>query len=264
MRSRRRTIESLRGAGATAHAVPTRSFGLVQDEEKSSAIAPEQKAIRVVIVEPPGVFRAGLRKLIESRPALKVVGEAPVDIGARSVVAREQPDVVILDPDPKADGQRNGLGALPLLAAAARKAPILVLTGVDDPEFHLSAIRSGAMGLVSKNLCGDTFLNAIEKVHAGEAWLSRSMVANLLVESVHGAAEPPDSESAKIASLSKREREVVDCVSEGLSNEEVAHRLFLSKTTVHHHLTSIFGKLAISSRSNLIVYAFRRGLNSPL
>jgi len=122
----------------------------VRGEEQTSATAPEleQKAIRVVIVEPPGLFRAALRKLIESRPALKVVGEAPVDIGARSVVAREQPDVVILDPDPKTDGQRNGLGALPLLAATARKAPILVLTGVDDPEFHLSAIRSGAMGLV--------------------------------------------------------------------------------------------------------------------
>jgi len=235
----------------------------VRDEEQSSAIAPEQKAIRVVIVEPPGVFRAGLRKLIESRPALKVVGEAPVDIGARSVVAREQPDVVIVDPDPTTDGQRNGLGALPVLAAAARKAPILVLTAMDDPEFHRSAIRSGAVGLVSKNLCGDTFLNAIEKVHAGEAWLSRSMVANL-VDGAHGATEPPDSESAKIASLSKREREVVDCVSEGLSNEEVAHRLFVSKATVRHHLTSIFGKLGISSRSNLIVYAFRRGLSAPV
>ena len=182
MRSRRRIVESLRGAGATAHVVPTRSFGHVRGEEQTSATAPElePKAIRVVIVEPPGLFRAALRKLIESRPALKVVGEAPVDVAARSVVAREQPDVVIVDPDPTTDGQRNGLGALPVLAAAGRKAPILVLTAVDDPEFHRSAIRSGAVGLVSKNLCGDTFLNAIEKVHAGEAWLSRSMVANLV------------------------------------------------------------------------------------
>jgi DNA-binding NarL/FixJ family response regulator len=254
MHSRRRSIGSLRGTEASAHAV---------DEAQSNAGAPLQKAIRVVIVEDLGLFRAGLRQLIESRPALKVVGEAPVDIGARTVVAREQPDVVIVDPDPTQDGQRDGLSAVALLAAAARKASILVLTGVDDPEFQRSAIRSGAIGVVSKNLGGDTFLNAIEKVHAGEAWLSRSMVANLLVERAHDVPAPPDSESARIASLSKREREVVDCVSEGLSNEEVAHRLFLSQATVRHHLTSIFSKLDISSRSNLIVYAFRRGLSVP-
>jgi two-component system nitrate/nitrite response regulator NarL len=235
----------------------------VPDEAKSSATSPEPKTIRVVIVGNLELSRTGLRKLIESRPALKVVGETPVDLGARSLVAREQPDVVIVDPDPTTDGQRNGLGTLPLLAAAGRKAPILVLTAVDDPEFHRSAIRSGAVGLVSKNLCGDAFLNAIEKLHAGETWLSRSMLTNLLVDGGSGATEPPNSESAKIASLSKREREVIDCVSEGLSNEEVAHRLFVSKTTVRHHLTSIFGKLGLSSRSNLIVYAFRRGLSVP-
>jgi DNA-binding NarL/FixJ family response regulator len=117
------------------------------------------------------------------------------------------------------------------------------------------------MGLVLKEKPGDVLLKAIERVHAGEIWIDRTVIASVITEMTrHSNGEEQDSEEYKINSLTAREREVVTLVGEGLKNRDIAARLFISETTVRHHLTSIFDKLGVSDRFELAIYAYRHGL----
>lgn len=217
-----------------------------------------ENRIRVLIVEDHAVVRAGLRMLIESRPILTVIGEAESRAGAIAIATEQRPEIILLDLDL---GTESGLAFLPELLKQVPEARVIVLTGVRDTEAHHRAIHLGAMGLVLKEQAAGVLLKAIEKVHAGETWLDRTMTANVLAElaRVRDGRET-DPEAAKIATLTEREREVVELVGEGLKNKEIARRLAISETTVRHHLTSIFSKLEVSDRLELMIYAYRHGL----
>jgi DNA-binding NarL/FixJ family response regulator len=216
--------------------------------------------IRVLLIDDHAVVRTGLRMLLESQPGLSVVGEAANRGEALTIAAQLRPDILLLDLDL---GEDNGLDFLPDLLAAAPGSHVLVLTGVQDPETHQRAIRLGAVGLVLKERAAGVLLRAIERVHAGQVWLDRSLLAKVLGEMTPNT--PPASrnpETAKIATLTPREREVVALVGEGLKNKQIADRLYVSGTTVRHHLTSIFAKLGVADRLSLVVYAYRYGLAS--
>jgi DNA-binding NarL/FixJ family response regulator len=116
------------------------------------------------------------------------------------------------------------------------------------------------MGIVLKQQAADLLLKAIKKVHAGEVWIDRSMMSSVLSDVRSERHDEADPEAGKIASLTPREREVIALVSEGLKNKLIGERLFISETTVTHHLSSIFSKLEVSDRLELIIYAFRHGL----
>jgi two-component system, NarL family, nitrate/nitrite response regulator NarL len=216
----------------------------------------DSRLIRVVLVDDHAVVRAGLRMLIESRPGLLVVGEAATTTDALVVAEREQPDIILLDLDLGGD---NGLNILPELFATAKHARVLILTGVRDPEEHQRAVRLGAMGVVLKEKAADELLKAIEQVHIGEVWLDGALMARVLGRV--GATETPiNPETAKIATLTDREREVIALICEGLQNRVIGDRLFISETTVRHHLTSIYDKLGVANRLELVIYAYRHGL----
>jgi len=221
----------------------------------------EPGTLRVLLVDDHAIVRAGLRMLIESGPGMVVVGEAGDHAGARSLAESARPDIILLDLDL---GTESGLDLIPDLMAAAPKARILVLTGLRDASAHIRAVRLGAMGIVQKEMAADVLIKAIQKVNAGEAWLDRSATANLLAEMTQGvSSRKGDAESEKIASLSSREREVITLIGEGLNNKVIAQRLFISETTVRHHLTSIFSKLGVSDRLELLVYSYRNKLAGP-
>jgi two-component system, NarL family, nitrate/nitrite response regulator NarL len=217
--------------------------------------------IRVVIVDDHVVVRTGLRMLIESQPGIIVVGEAGNGAEALAVVGRTQPDIIVLDLDL---GGESGLDYFPGLRTAASTARVLVLTGVRDPELHRRAVRLGSMGLVRKEEAAEVLLQAIKKVHAGEVWLEPAMIASVLGEMTGTrASQLLDPEAAKIASLTEREREVVTLMGQGLRNKQIAERLGISETTVRHHLTSIFAKLGVTDRLELVIYIYRHGLARP-
>ena len=217
--------------------------------------------IRIVIIDDHVMVRAGLRMLIEQDPALHVVGDASDLSSAVSLAARTQPDVILLDLDMA--GQ-NGLDILPDLQAVAAQSQVLVLTGIRDPAAHREAIRRGALGVLNKEHAADILIKAIHKVQAGEVWLDRVAMAHLLAD-LRSTTAPlnPDPEREKVAALSDREREVLDLVSQGLKNREIAERLFISDHTVRHHVAAIFMKLGVSSRLELILYAYRHHLAKP-
>ena len=213
--------------------------------------------IRLLLVEDHGIVRAGLRMLIGSQPGITVVGEATNRADALAVAAREQPDVILLDLDL---GGEMVLDSIPELLVAAPKARMLILTGVRDPEVHRRAVHLGAVGLVLKERAADVLLQAITKVHAGEAWLEPAMVARVLSDVTRAQKTPPSAEKAKRVTLTEREREVVGLIGEGLRNRQIAERLFISEATVRHHLTAIFAKLGVADRLELVIYAYQNGL----
>ena len=216
--------------------------------------------IRVLLIDDHVVMRAALRMLVESRPDMTVVGEATDRGAAILIAAREQPDIILLDLDL---GEESGVDFLPALLAAAKQARVIVLTGIRDPAAHRQAVRLGATGMVLKEQAFDTLVKAIERVHAGETWLAPALVANILAERSRVRSPDINHEATRITALTEREREVVALISQGLKNRQIGERLSISETTVVHHLTSIFAKLGVANRLELVTYAYRQGLAKP-
>lgn len=218
--------------------------------------APE--TIRILIVDDHLVVRAGLHMLIENEPGMRVVAMAGNSGEALELATRESPDLIILDLDL---GGQSALSFLPELRDASKTARILVLTGLRDTEAHQEAVRLGAMGVVLKEHAAEVLIKAIEKVHAGELWLDRPTMGRMLREMTR-QEQTVDPEIAKIASLTQREREVITLIAEGLKNKQIAERLFISETTVTHHLSSIYSKLGVADRLELVIYAFANKIAS--
>jgi DNA-binding NarL/FixJ family response regulator len=175
---------------------------------------------------------------------------------------REQPDIILLDLTlPGTDG----IELIPELLALAKNARILVLTGVLDTEAHKRAVHRGAMGVVLKEKAADVLIKAIEKVHQGEIWLDRAMVANVVGDRsrFREVKKKDDPEAAKIATLTEREREVIALIGEGLRNRQIADRLFISEGTVRNHLTTVFSKLEVSDRFELLIFSYRHSIAKP-
>jgi DNA-binding NarL/FixJ family response regulator len=214
-----------------------------------------ERPITIMIVDDHVVIRSGLRMLIEHDQRMRVVAMAGNQVEAMERATSEHPDVIILD---LLLGDEDALSFLPELCQASPKSRVLVLTGVQNPDAHRRAIRRGAMGIVLKEHAADQLLKAIMKVSEGEVWIERSMMGSMIQELSKPAMVDP--EISKIESLTDREREVIALIGEGLKNKQVGERLFISETTVTHHLSSVFSKLEVSDRLELIIYAFRHGL----
>jgi two-component system nitrate/nitrite response regulator NarL len=214
--------------------------------------------IRVLIIDDQAIVSTSLRLLLESSPCLKVVGITSNAYDAFSAARIEHPDIILLDIDL---GDTCGLDWLPDLLSAAPKARVIVLTGIRDPETHRQAVRLGALGLVTKDEATEVLMQAIAKVHAGEVWLDRKLLASVLCGITRsGKAQPVDPEALKIATLTSREREVIALVGQGCRNKQIADRLCIAEATARHHLTSIFAKLGVTDRLELVIYAYRHGL----
>jgi DNA-binding NarL/FixJ family response regulator len=189
---------------------------------------------------------------------LVCVGEAGSLSEALEVVERTRPDVILLDMFLR---DACTLDFLPELLAADGDVKVLILTASRDEGLQRKAMRMGAKGLVAKDQPFGVLAKAIHRVCAGEMWLDRSMTAAVIGE-LSRRQEPPklDPDAARIETLTEREREVITAVGDGLKNKDIGERLFISDITVRHHLTSIFGKLGVSDRLELVIYAYRHGL----
>ena len=217
-------------------------------------MSPEKRErIRVLIVDEHEVFREGIRHLLESHAGMEVVGETGDCSSAVSLAAREHPDVILIGLD-MGPGQ-DPIGCFSQLRAAAHNARILVLTGMRDLEIHKRAVRKGAVGIVHKTQDAKTMVKAIEKVYAGEAWLDHKLTASLLFEVSHtNRNSDPHPNEVRLASLTKREREIVIYLRDGFKSREIADRLCISTNTVRNHTVSIYNKLGIGNRLDLTLF----------
>ena len=216
--------------------------------------------IRIILIEDDELTRLGLRTQIGKDPQLEVAGEAANRKDALSVAKEKQPDIILLDLNL---GDDSGLELLPELLSVAAGARVIVVTGGRDLEAHQRAISHGAMGLVLKQDAVEHVTRAVKQVYDGDVWFNRSMMLKVITGMAQASAvKKPDPEAAKIKTLTEREREVIGLVGEGLKNKVIADRLCISETTVRHHLTSVFAKLEVSDRLELVIYAFKHGLSA--
>jgi DNA-binding NarL/FixJ family response regulator len=222
---------------------------------------PERAAmIRVVLADDQALVRAGFRSLLDAQADIEVVAEAGDGDEAVRLAQELTPDVVLMDIRmPGVDG----LAATRRIASDQRLAGvrIVILTtfGLDDYVFE--AIRSGASGFLVKDTEPGELIQAVRVVAAGEALLSPSVTRQLLMEFAARAKEPQPT--ARLEELTDREREIVGLVAEGLSNQEIAARLYLSPATAKTHVSRAMTKLGARDRAQLVVIAYESGLVRP-
>jgi DNA-binding NarL/FixJ family response regulator len=226
---------------------------------KPSREPQEDRVIRVVLLAEDRITRAGVRILIEKEQDMSVVGEhEPIEDPA-TVLSTARPHVTLVDID---RSSRDFISEL--IARLSKKTRVIVLTSTYDPEMVSSVFWSGAKGLVRKNETPSLLLKAIRKVDAGEVWLDRFTMARLLSELSRGAGVGT-ADAPRIGRLTLRERQLITVVGQGFGNGDIAVRLRISEATVRNHLTSIFRKLELHSRFELVMYGLREGLiTSPV
>lgn len=218
--------------------------------------------IRVGLVDDQALFRAGIRMLISSQPDLLFVGEAGDGKQGIDMVARAQPDVVLMDIRMPV---MDGIDATRAIVAAAEHAGsstprIIVLTTFDLDEAATRAIRSGASGFVLKDADPEFLLAAIRTVHSGSAVIAASATRELFE---HFDARPPKrTVPAEFTTLTAREKDIFVSAARGLSNAEIAKEEYLSEATVKTHISRVLGKLGLRDRVQLVVYAFEHELTA--
>jgi DNA-binding NarL/FixJ family response regulator len=216
--------------------------------------------IRVLLADDQALVRSGFRLILEARDDLEVVGEAEDGREAIALAGRVDPDVILMDVRmPILDG----VEATRRLVAGGSRARILILTTFDLDEYVYDAIRAGASGFLLKDVHPPQLVDAIRVVAAGEALLAPTVTRRLLDRFAStlpgGDAEPPPA----LDSLTERELEVLKLLAGGLSNAELAQRLFLSETTVKSHISSVLRKLDLRDRVQAVVLAYEAGLVRP-
>lgn len=210
--------------------------------------------IHVLLIDDHRLMRTGLRQIIESRARFRVAGEVGVGDEALKVVAQLKPELILLDGD-----DEGALGLLPGLVKCSEHTRVLVLLDREDLDFYKQVVQSGAHGVLLKSVSPEEMLIAFDKVASGEMWFSRGMLAKVLWILLQ-PEKAPTPERQRIGRLTERERELISLVGEGLKNAEIADRLSLSHSTIRHHLTSIFSKLEVEDRLELLIFAYRHGL----
>jgi DNA-binding NarL/FixJ family response regulator len=216
--------------------------------------------IRVVLADDQALVRAGFRSLLDAIDDLEVVGEASDGEDAVRLVSELEPDVVLMDI--RMPGL-DGLAATRAIVEDDRLANvrIVILTTFGLDEYVFEAIRAGASGFLVKDTEPEELIQAVRVVAAGEALLSPGVTKRLLAEFASRAKEPPPARA--LDELTEREREIVALVGEGLSNQEIAERLFLSPATAKTHVSHAMSKLRVRDRAQLVVIAYESGLVRP-
>lgn len=207
--------------------------------------------IRIVLVDDHPVVRAGLRALIEGQDDLVVVGEADGLEQALDVVAAGPPDVVLMDLSLGA-GRAGGAEATAALRALDAPPEVLVLTTYDTESDILRALEAGARGYLLKDAPPDELFGGIRATARGETVLAPSVAATLVRRTTPGAS-----------TITDREVEVLELLSRGLGNKEMARELFVSQATVKSHLSHIYTKLGVDTRAGAVAVAIERRIIRP-
>jgi DNA-binding NarL/FixJ family response regulator len=212
--------------------------------------------VRVAIVDDQELVRAGFRLILDAEPDIEVVGEAGDGNAALDVVARHRPDVVLMDIQmPVLDG----IEATKRLAEDAGR--VVILTTFERDDYIVDAIRAGASGFLLKNAPPEDLVAAVRIVAGGDALLSPSVTRRVLSRLTDGS--PDAGAAARLGELTERETEVLGLVAGGLSNAEIAGRLYLGEATVKTHVSRVLTKLGLRDRVQAVVFAYESGLARP-
>lgn len=216
--------------------------------------------IRVAIADDQALVRAGLRMVLEAEPDIEVVGEASDGREAVELTRSRAVDVVLMDVRmPGVDG----IKATETISASLRPTRVLVLTTFDLDEYAFAAIRAGASGFLLKDARPAELLAAIRTVHSGEAALAPRVTRRMIELFGRDLPVPQAADDAsQLASLTAREREVLEAIGAGLSNTEIAEHYYMAESTVKTHVGRLLAKLGARDRVHLVIYGYEQGLLS--
>jgi DNA-binding NarL/FixJ family response regulator len=218
--------------------------------------------LRVLLVDDQAMVRVGFRLILESEPGIVVAGEA--DDGAQAVaLARSlRPDVVLMDIQmPILDGIAATRRILAEPVGDGPPPRILILTTFERDEYVFEALRAGASGFLLKNAPPEGLIEAVKVVAAGDGLLAPSVTRRIIAEFARRPPAPPPS--PVLAALTERETDVLQGLARGLSNAEIAERLFVGEETVKSHVSNVLAKLGLRDRVQAVVFAYESGLVRP-
>jgi DNA-binding NarL/FixJ family response regulator len=214
--------------------------------------------IRLVLADDHAVVRSGTRELLEQQPDLKIVGEASDGEEAIRLAHELKPDVMVMDVRmPK----MSGVEATKRIKAECPEVKVLVLTAHDDDEYVFALLQAGANGYLLKTAEIEELVRAIRTVAAGQPALAPEVTGKVVAQFTSGKGlpeiltEPPDNYDG----LTERELSILRLVGQGMSNKQIGKKLFISDRTVQAHLSNIFSKLGVNSRTEAVMHAVRRG-----
>lgn len=214
----------------------------------------------LVIADDQGMVRAGFRSLLDAEPDLDVVGEAGNGEEALEVVRRLQPDVTLMDIRmPVLDG----LAATRAILAEGLPTRVLVLTTFDLDEYVFEALRSGASGFLLKDAPAEELAAAVRVVAAGDSLLAPGVTRRVIDAFVRRPAGPSRAPDPALLRLTPRELEVLGLLARGLSNVDIATRLFVSEATTKTHVSNVLSKLGLRDRVQAVIFAYENGVVVP-
>lgn len=230
-------------------------MSLMVDGNESHSLEPDFPEVRVFLLDDHEIVRRGLRELIESEEGLTVVGEASTVEEAMSRVPALRPDVAVMDvrlPD------GSGVEACRFLRERMPDLQCLMLTSFADDEALFAAILAGAAGYVLKQIKGNDLTGAIRKVARGESLLDPAMAGRVMERIREGQRE-----ASQLDHLSDQERRILELLAEGLTNRQIAERMFLAEKTIKNYVSNLLAKLGMHRRTEAAVYAARLGSRPP-
>jgi DNA-binding NarL/FixJ family response regulator len=218
------------------------------------AVSGRPRGISVLIVDDHAVFADALQARLSSEPDLAPVAVAYSVVQARAYLDRQRADVALLD---LVLGDGSGLDLAERMRQVAPETKVVILTAVESVESVVTALAIGARAWLPKTIDAEHLVRVIRGVHVGEAWLAPALLGKVLNDLVGRAVAPPDP----LAGLTAREREVLQCMVDGLTRVEIAERLCLSVNTIRTHTQNLIAKLGAHSTLESVALALRNGLH---
>jgi DNA-binding NarL/FixJ family response regulator len=216
-------------------------------------------SVRVLVADDQILVRTGLRMILSADPGIEVVGEAATGLEAVALSERLRPDVVLMDVQmPGLDG----IEATRRIVAGPRsdEVKVVMLTTFDLDEYVYDALVAGASGFLLKEIPAEQLVEGIRRTHEGDALLAPSVARRLIAEYTATRRQPIIT---GMDQLSNREHEVLLLLASGLSNREIAHRLFVGESTVKTHVARVLAKLQVRDRVQAVIVAYDAGLVRP-
>ncbi|WP_433206591.1 response regulator [Dactylosporangium sp. CS-047395] len=213
--------------------------------------------IRVVVADDQTAVREGLALMLSLLDDVEVVGEAADGEACLELVAQLNPDVVLMD---LRMPRRDGVSATGAIRASHPDTRVVVLTTYADDDHILSALQAGALGYLTKDAGRVQIAQAVRAAAAGQSVLDPQVQQRLLAAAVQGGGTA--AVAAPVDGLTARETEVLRLIASGLSNREIAGRLYVSEVTVKSHINRLFAKIGVRDRAQAVRYAYERGLTS--
>lgn len=214
-----------------------------------------KKEIKLMIIGDFLIFRSGLKMLLEAEKAITVSGEAADLNETAKLINKINPDILLIDSE-----QIDNGNFISFTAIQPEYIPTIILTNSIDAETHQKYLLLGIDGLVSKEQNAEVLFHAIKQVSSGDVYFDRKLMSETIKQLVNEKKSNSERLYTYKNMLTEREQEVLNLLCRGMKNKIIAENLFITETTVRHHLTSIFEKLKVNSRLELVVHAFREKL----